>query len=159
SQVIKIENMEDYFDELKSLVTFKELEEWLLELVYKIIEAADSDKQVAPKHLIPQVKQWIEEAYQRPITFQQFADEHHVSLSYLSREFKEQTGMTFSEYLTRIRIHKAKELFINGLERTVEVGELVGYHDMKHFRTVFKRETGLTPASFKESVKRGEILQ
>lgn len=147
--------MEDFTEELNALVTYEELEKWLTELILKIMDSTQIDKQIAPKHLIPKVKQWMEEGYQRTITFQQFAEKHHVSLSYLSREFKEQTGMTFSEYLTNIRIEKAKDFFREGIERVTEVADLVGYQDVKHFRSVFKRVTGLTPAEFKATLKEG----
>ncbi|GAA0310420.1 YesN/AraC family two-component response regulator [Gracilibacillus halotolerans] len=151
--VMQLDEMDDYFDKLNRLVSYEELEDWLHGLVYKLTETTQSDQQVAPKHLIPKVKQWIEESYQQSITFQQFADEHHVSLSYLSREFKEQTGLTFSEYLVKVRINQAKAFFQEGVDRTVVVAELVGYHDVKHFRNVFKKMTGLTPTEYKESIK------
>lgn len=153
SNVIKIDHIDDYFDKLNTLVTFDELEQWLLNLIDKLTRAMPTND-VAPKHLIPQVKQWIEESYQQNMTFKQFADAHHVSLSYLSREFKEQTDVTFSEYLTNVRISKAKELFQRGIERTAEVGELVGYNDVKYFRSIFKRVTGITPTAYKK-MKRG----
>lgn len=156
SIVIKIDHIDDYFDQLDTLVTFEELEQWLTDLINKLM-AAMPHHDIAPKHLIPNVKQWIEESYQQNITFQQFADAHHVSLSYLSREFKDQTNVTFTEHLTNVRINKAKELFQNGIERTAEVGELVGYTDVKYFRSVFKRITGSTPTTYKEMLRGDEF--
>lgn len=152
SIVIKIDHIDDYFDKLHTFITFEELEQWLIDLMDKLVMAMPNHN-IAPKHLIPKVKQWMEESYQQNITFQQFADEHHVSLSYLSREFKKQTDITFSEHLTNVRINKAKELFKSGIERTVEVAELVGYSDVKYFRSVFKRITGITPTAYKEVQK------
>ncbi|MGN8647331.1 response regulator transcription factor [Gracilibacillus sp. HCP3S3_G5_1] len=154
SNVIKINDINEYFDQLETFVTFDQLNNWLTNLMNKIAKIT-SHPHIAPKHLIPKVKEWIEESYASNITFQQFADEHHVSLSYLSREFKEQTNMTFSEYLTNVRIKKAKELFDRGMKKTVEVGALVGYNDPKHFRSVFKRVTGKTPKEYKALQTRG----
>ncbi|WP_208585515.1 response regulator transcription factor [Gracilibacillus suaedae] len=149
SNVVNIDNIDEYFDQLDALVFYDQLENWLVDLMNHISREL-SHKEIAPKHLIPKVKEWVEEAYSNNITFQQFAEEHHVSLSYLSREFKEQTNMTFSEYLTNVRIKKAKELFDSGVKKTVEVGALVGYNDPKHFRSVFKKITGKTPKSYRE---------
>ncbi|WP_163539905.1 response regulator [Gracilibacillus sp. YIM 98692] len=154
SSIIKIEDIDDNIDQLETFITYDQLENWLTVLLSNI-SSSISHENIAPKHLIPKVKEWIQESYSDNITFQQFADEHHVSLSYLSREFKEQTNMTFSEYLTHIRIKKAKGLFEKGMEKTVEVGRLVGYHDPKHFRTVFKRVTGITPKEYKTKTNGG----
>lgn len=154
SNVIKIVEGDRYFDQLESLETFDQLKNWLINLLNEIVKVTPHHD-VAPKHLIPMIKTWIANFHSTNITFQQFADEHHVSVSYLSREFKEQTAMTFSEYLTDVRITKAKELFDKGMERTAEVGALVGYQDPKHFRTVFKKVTGMTPKDYKNIQKRG----
>ncbi|UOQ50371.1 response regulator [Gracilibacillus caseinilyticus] len=149
SKVIRIQHMDSHYAALDSLLTYKELRDWLQQLVEFIIKSLD-DKELAPRQLIPKVKEFIETHYADNITFQQFADDHHVSLSYLSREFKLQTSMNFSEYLTNYRIEKAKELFENGFTKTVEVGMLVGYHDPKHFRSVFKKATNYSPKQYKD---------
>ncbi|MCJ7843197.1 response regulator [Lederbergia sp. NSJ-179] len=152
NSIIQMNGIEETFAKLDCFVTFEELEDWMGELITRIAEAFSSGG-IAPKHLIPKVRDWIEKSFADNITFQQFADEHHVSVSYLSREFKQQTKMTFSEYLMNYRIRKAQELFENGVERTVDVGSLVGYHDPKHFRMVFKRITGMTPREYKKRIK------
>ncbi len=154
SKEIRINESNDYFDQLETFTTFEQIKEWLNDLLNEIGKVT-SHQDIAPKHLIPLVQSWINDSYSQNITFQQFADEHHVSVSYLSREFKEQTSMTFSEYLSNIRIDKAKKFFDKGMERTAEVGGLVGYQDPKHFRTVFKRITGITPKDYKKIQKRG----
>ncbi|RCW73192.1 response regulator transcription factor [Saliterribacillus persicus] len=149
TMALEIDPINQNIDHLNHMVTFSELEKWLHTYFYQLAETF-SPKDVAPKHLIPKVKRWVEQDYAKNITFLEFSDAHHVSLSYLSREFKAQTGMTFVEYLTEVRIKKAIELFEAGKERTVEVGELVGYHDPKHFRTVFKKVTNYTPKEYKQ---------
>ncbi|PSL36264.1 YesN/AraC family two-component response regulator [Planomicrobium soli] len=147
---LSIHNIDEKFSELDSLVTFDQLKEWLNQLIRLLINKY-VQKETAPKHLIPKVKDWIVNSYSNSITFQQFADEHHVSLSYLSQEFKKQTNMTFTEYLANYRIKKAQELFQNGMKSTAEVGILVGYHDPKHFRKVFQKVTGVSPTQYKLS--------
>ncbi|MFA9455335.1 response regulator [Halalkalibacter sp. AB-rgal2] len=139
-------------DSLNRLSTYAELEKWITNMLRNIESYIHIDDS-APKHLIPKIKKWIEYDYANSITFQQFAEDHHVSLSYLSQEFKRQTNCTFSEYLSQVRIGKAKKLFESGLTRTAEVGELVGYHDPKHFREVFKKMTGMTPKMYKEHIQ------
>ncbi|MBM7570078.1 response regulator transcription factor [Aquibacillus albus] len=147
---IHMENIDEVFERLDVIVTYEELEKWFCPLILEIANIY-KPRNIAPKHLIPAIKNWIEQSYSSNITLQQFAERHHVSISYLSREFKEQTGYTFSEYLARFRCEKAKEYFNKGYNKTVGVGELVGYSDPKHFRSVFKKIIGTTPREYKEN--------
>lgn len=148
---LDLDTMQQDFDFLNYNVAYSELEKWLQDYFYKLTDTFSS-KNIAAKQLIPKIQQWIEQDYAKHITFSEFSKAHHVSLSYLSKEFKRQTGVTFVDYLTEVRIRKALELFEAGKERTVEVGELVGYHDPKYFRSVFKKMTGMSPKAYKEKV-------
>lgn len=156
SEVIKVQHIDNHFTKIDTLLTFRDLRAWLKTLIDLIIPSL-LDEKLAPKQLIPKVKEFIEKNYADNITFQQFARDHHVSLSYLSREFKKQTNMNFSEYLTNYRIEKAKELFDNGFSKTVEVGILVGYQDPKHFRSVFKKMTNMSPKEYKHFPQKSKM--
>ncbi|MFC4321435.1 response regulator transcription factor [Litchfieldia salsa] len=147
NQTYNVEHSCLNLNRLSEFSSYIELEEWLVEML-SLLSEHNKSMELTPKNLIPKVIDWIKHSYQDNITFQQFADDHHVSLSYLSREFKEQIGVTFSEYLMEFRMNKAKRYFDEGLERSSEVGYLVGYQDPKHFRTVFKKMTGMTPRDF-----------
>lgn len=125
-------------------------EELLTCLHEKIVSlyGEDEPKDTSPKGLIPVLLKMIHHQYQGSLSLQQFAAEHHVSLGYLSRMFKAQTGLTFSEYLTEYRIRKAKELLSGGVERLQDVSRMVGYEDPKHFSALFKKQVGETPMMF-----------
>ncbi len=71
----------------------------------------------------------------------------NMSISYFSNNFKSVTNMTFVDFLTHIRIEKAKELLREGY-MSYEVSELVGYNNSTYFSTVFKRVVGTTPSKF-----------
>ncbi|USF28870.1 helix-turn-helix transcriptional regulator [Clostridium sp. MD294] len=72
-----------------------------------------------------------------------------ISASYFSSIFKQKTGQSFVEYLTKTRMEKACELLKCTTLRTAEIGEQVGYHDPHYFSTTFKRVIGQSPKEFK----------
>lgn len=72
-----------------------------------------------------------------------------VSKSYFSAAFKQHTGLTFVEYLTRLRMEKAKEYLRTTALRTYEIAERVGYCDPHYFSVTFKRYSGKTPKEYR----------
>ena len=74
-----------------------------------------------------------------------------INASHFSNIFKVETGQTFVEYLTGVRIQKAKELLGTTSLMTYEVAERVGYPDAQYFSVIFKKMTGLTPKEFQKN--------
>ncbi|WP_274649614.1 response regulator transcription factor [Paenibacillus humicola] len=144
---IDIGKLQEDLKALSRLSGFDELAEWLKERVVGLLSAAQLTD-LSPKGLIPVMRNWIHAGYQHELSIQQFAADHHVSLGYLSRLFKSQTGCTFSDYLIRYRIEKAKELLAEGSARLSDVSRLVGYEDVKHFSQLFKKITGEPPIAY-----------
>ncbi|MBE1442520.1 response regulator [Paenibacillus sp. OAS669] len=140
----------DWQEDLRSLngcSSYAELTQWLQEKLVDLYCGHESQDE-NPKGLVPMLLQHIHQHYQNNISLQQFACDHHISLGYLSRMFKSQTGTTFSEYITGYRIRKAKELLSGGVDRLQEVSQLVGYEDTKHFSALFKKYVGQTPMAY-----------
>ena len=69
---------------------------------------------------------------------------------YFSKMFKESTGENFIEYLTNVRIEKAKELLNNTDYSMKEIGIMVGYADPNYFSRTFKKNVGVTPTEYRE---------
>jgi len=76
-----------------------------------------------------------------------------VSASYLSRKFKEATGQTFLEFLTRTRLQSAVTQLRSGKYRVYEVAEENGFGDYKNFCTVFKKYMKCSPRIFLQQEK------
>ena len=72
----------------------------------------------------------------------------NISTSYFSSTFKELTGETFIEVLTRIRIDNARKLLSGTVLKSYEVAEKVGYSDPHYFGISFKKATGMTPTEY-----------
>lgn len=82
----------------------------------------------------------------------------HLDLSegHLSHTFKRETDCTLSGYLTRYRIYKAMELLQDCRKKVYEVAEAVGYKDITHFSTTFKKLAGVSPSEYQSSGRQGE---
>ncbi|WP_046173641.1 response regulator [Domibacillus indicus] len=93
---------------------------------------------------------YIDENYHdAQLSLQSVSDAVNVSSSYLSHLFSQETGKTFIEYVTAIRINKAKELLKSTHDKTYEIAHQVGYSDSHYFCRSFKKVTGLTTKQFK----------
>ena len=72
-----------------------------------------------------------------------------ISGDHLSRLLKKATGLTFNEYLTRLRMKRAMELLGDPTVRIGEVADLSGYRDARYFSTLFRKTVGMTPSEFR----------
>ncbi len=87
---------------------------------------------------------------ERNFSIQLVADTLHVSLSWLSRFFKDQMHITITEYVHKKRIEHIKHLLLESDLSMNEISEMVGYSSASSFIRFFKSECGITPAQFKE---------
>jgi two-component system response regulator YesN len=93
---------------------------------------------------------FIRENYSDNIGLCEVAQFCNVRSEYLSRIFKEETGVKFVDFLTNFRISMAKRLLFAGTYKVVEVAEMVGFADQKYFQKVFKKVCGVTPSEYKK---------
>ena len=106
--------------------------------------------------VIKQAQEYIEHHYMdATMSLNGVAAQVNLSPSYFSAVFSQETGQTFKEYLTEIRIKKAKTLLRTTTMRSFEIGYSVGYNDPHYFSQVFRKNTGLTPMEFRLQVQPG----
>lgn len=101
-------------------------------------------------HIIHDIAQYLEQHYHDEISLQQIAGKFFLSREYISRKFKQEFGVTLSDFLGRIRIEKAKTLLLNPQIRIAQIAEMVGYQDEKYFSKVFKKMEGFTPNEYRK---------
>ena len=124
---------------------------------YKIISMGlayrDSHPNGQHAHLIRQAKQYIEHHYaDAELSLNEVAAQANLSASHFSAVFSQETRQTFKEYLTEVRMNKAKELLRMTTLRSADIAYQVGYNDPHYFSSVFKRNTGLSPIEFRSQV-------
>ena len=99
---------------------------------------------------IEKIKFFIEENYSKNISLSDLAEQVYMNPAYISRVFKEKTGMTFSEYLTEVRISAAAKLLEHPNIYVYEVCTQVGYQNIKHFYKIFRKKMGCSPVEYRE---------
>jgi AraC-like DNA-binding protein/ligand-binding sensor protein len=102
--------------------------------------------------MIRRAKAYIAGHHSDPIGLNEVANAMHVSTFYFCKIFKKATGMTFTDYLGRIRVEKAKNLLLNPHLRVSEIAYAVGFQSLTHFNRVFRELTGESPTDFREKL-------
>ncbi|MDI4646863.1 response regulator [Cohnella hashimotonis] len=102
-----------------------------------------------PSQIIQEADKYIRAHYGESLTLPSVAAEVHVTPVWLSKLFKKEMHKTFLEYLTDIRMEKAKKMLADVQYKIYEISAQVGYKDPVHFTKVFKRQTGLTPKEYR----------
>ncbi len=98
---------------------------------------------------IKKAQEFIEKNYQDKITVEQLASTFALSRRNLERRFKKATANTVSEYIQRVKMEAAKKSFETSRKNINEIMYDVGYTDNKSFRTIFRKNTGLSPIEYK----------
>lgn len=119
----------------------------LLSMALELREATSMDKY---SEVIQKAKEIIKAQYMTDtISLNMVAAGVGMSPSYFSSVFSKETEKTFVEYLTEIRIEKAKELLMCSSMKTSEIGFEVGYKDAHYFSSIFKKVQGCTPKEYR----------
>jgi AraC-like DNA-binding protein len=104
--------------------------------------------------MIRRAKAYIAGHYGDPVGLDEIARTMHVSTFYFCKMFKRATGLTFTDYLGRVRVEKAKNLLLNPHLRVSEIAYTVGFQSLTHFNRVFRKLTGESPTDFREKLKK-----
>lgn len=99
--------------------------------------------------LVGSAKRYIRERYQQKISLDEAAQAVNASTRHFCKVFKEATGLTFTDYLARVRVEKAKNLLQNPHLRVSEIAFETGFDSISQFNRSFKRITGLAPTQFR----------
>ncbi|MDB6024740.1 MAG: AraC family transcriptional regulator [Verrucomicrobiales bacterium] len=106
----------------------------------------------AESPLITRAKRYIEEKQGDDLSLTEVAKAVNTSTFYFCKMFKKATGLHFTEYVSRVRIEKAKNLLLNPNLRVSEVAFEVGFQSLTHFNRVFKKIVGQSPTEYREQL-------
>ncbi len=142
----------DMYARIITLRTAEDVAKQLAQTVCRLV-GANQDSNIRYFHcVVDEALAYIRETYPDNITLGDVAGRVHVNTSYLSRIIKKVTGKNFVDILLQARIAKARELLQDSSLKVYEVAERVGIPETKYFSSVFKKETGLTPTEYRNSL-------
>lgn len=127
------------------------------EELMKVFEQEAACEPVFPSHTSEVVRRalaFIHQNFHHPISRKEIAEAVCVSENYLSQIFRNEMHMTPWDYLSRLRIVKAKEMLSHSSESITEVAIRVGFNDSAYFTRVFTKIVGMSPRVFRQSTRK-----
>lgn len=125
-----------------------EVRECFKDIVEDIFLNLENGNQVKISEYTRQVLKIVHNSSEKEISLGSVAEYIGVSNSYLSTIFKNDTGYSFSEYVVKVRLDKAKALLETGDESIRKIAEKCGFNSYEYFFAVFKKSTGMTPRQY-----------
>lgn len=136
-------------------VTAADLTDYLTAVLLRAAELRDRASSSQFRSILKQAVAYIDSHYtEESLSLNQVARAVNVSANYLSAVFSQETGATFTEYVTGKRMEKARELLRSTDKRSGEVAVAVGYRDPHYFSFLFKKTQGCTPRDYRGGGKR-----
>ncbi len=142
--VLKISIMEDLPDAILKAINSLEKEN----------KQVEDSHEVGGRTLFLQIEKYIEENYKKKISLSDIANDLHANSAYLSRLYKNKTGINLFDAIMDKKIEAAKEYLKTTNLKTYEIAGKLGIDDAGYFSKIFKKRTGLSPRAYKkENVK------
>ncbi|GIP40703.1 hypothetical protein J31TS4_39830 [Paenibacillus sp. J31TS4] len=136
------------------------LERWLVSVVFPAVQSQIHAEEVKRRTLVVHsIRTRIDEHCEEELSLQRFADSCGVSVSHLSRMFKEETGMPFSDYVLARRMSRAKELLEHTAVPIKEIAVRLRYANVTNFARAFKQVHGTTPGKCRTATQAGPIIR
>ena len=150
---------EDYLPTIMAISDLDTLKKWFRDKIGTATHNVSCKASEKSMSVVETAKEYIQNNYSKDISLDDVSRTVNISPYYFSKIFKEETGEGFVEYLTGIRIEKAKEL-LNTTEYSIkEICSMVGYADPNYFSRSFKKNVGVTPTEYKEGKPAAERIE
>lgn len=132
-----------------SMSSFRQARNTLVRLCHECLPAQNQTHQPKSKAINIAVN-YMKSQYKTALSLEQTAAEVYLNAEYFSRIFKEEMGCTFIAYLTELRLNHALHLLENTAMRVQNIAQEVGYPNVSHFSTTFKKKYGVSPYEYRQ---------
>lgn len=126
---------------------------YLLILLHRTIDAQPRGKSPILMEEMDAAVRYFHENYSKAISIEEYANSHHMSVSWFIRNFKEYTESTPAQYILSLRISNAQTLLETTSYNVTEIAEIVGYDNPLYFSRIFKKQSGMSPSEFRKQLQ------
>jgi two-component system response regulator YesN len=137
----------------ENFCSIQEAQEWFESLFVKLINADQSASMLPDSENVLAAVRYIQKHYGEDISLSKIAEAVGLSCNYLSKQFKEQMHIGFSNYIIEYRLEKAKLFLASDNQSIKMVAIRCGFQDEAYFSRVFKKHTGMTPKEYQKDQK------
>lgn len=148
SKSVLWETEEQQYDLMQNINRKEDFLVFLEEFEEKLASVIDEQDD---NYIVRKVKKYVKQHYTEGIILKDLSSEFGVTNTYLSMLFKKETGETLKDYLTALKINKAKELLRETNEQVAEISKEIGYDNEHYFSRIFKQKTGMTPTQYRNA--------
>lgn len=140
----------DYLGEISRFDNVEDLSNWLASMLSSFTGLVFAAPDAKHTETIQKVMEYVNNNYMNRITLNDVSEHVSFSVSYLSRMFKEEKGISLTSYINEVRIRAAKVLIKQSDISLSQAAYLCGFDDQSYFSKVFKKLTGTTPGKYRE---------
>jgi two-component system, response regulator YesN len=154
-EVVEEEKIPVHFNrEFKSFNSLSELKIFLKTSIFEFISVLK--EKGSNRSISDVVKKYVSENYCKDIDMAVVSNVVSLSYSHFSKIFKDETGMNFSDYLTKVRMEKALEMLSDPVNKVNDIAKNVSYNSPKHFTRAFKNYFGFSPREYRTNMNKEE---
>lgn len=149
--VYQVNTRGNYLSDVMSMDDPAQLRPWFVDKMTDACRNVQNKRIEKSGSTIETAIRYIRENYSRDISLDDVSREVNISPYYFSKLFKDNTDQNFIEYLTNIRMERARELLLTTEYSMKEICSMAGYADPNYFSRTFKKNVGVTPTEYKEA--------
>ena len=139
-----------FYQRIKSCRNLKELQDLEKEIFSVYSDFVIYYSEVTDNYTLNRILKHIHMNIENYISLQTISEDLNLSKSYISLVFKEHMGLTVMDYITNLKINRAKTLLTTTTQSIMEISQILGFHDSSHFGKAFKKVTGVTPREYRK---------